>query len=237
MFDIHCHILPEFDDGAKDRGVSLSMLESAKRHGVEGIVATSHFSCGDDIEEYLRRRDKRIDALNDLARFLSIPVTVYKGAEVLVNDDIFYAGDLRRLAINEGKYILLEFPFFNMTSNRFFRYINEVKEWELTPIIAHPERYTWLQHDGELLSVIADSGVLFQINADSLFDEGSRESQLAKHLLRHDMASFIASDAHSAGERQHRFYRSKEFVSEEKFHYLTHIAPKRILDGETVKHI
>jgi protein-tyrosine phosphatase len=133
---------------------------------------------------------------------LDLGIELYPGAEVFVTDDIFYADGLNRLAVNHSRYLLVEFPYSGLGLNSLAEYIREIQGQGLVPVIAHPERYEYFQKNYELVNILAHRGALYQINADSLCRRANkREYKLAGEMFARNMASFLATDAHSARER------------------------------------
>lgn len=202
MIDLHCHILHGMDDGAKDIETSVQMCRIAQQNSIKHIVATPHTNSIDNIDKFIKLRDERIDNLRKITERLKIDVRIYPGAEVYIDDDIFFANDLRRLSINGSKYILVEFAFSSVSIRKIVDYLNEIINAGLIPIIAHPERYEFFQFDYDAVNSLAKSGVIFQLNAASLASlDGPQEFELAYSMAYNGVASFIATDAHSPHSR------------------------------------
>lgn len=202
MIDIHSHILPDIDDGAKDLETSVRMCSIAKNNGIDTIVATPHFKAIDDIDAFIAKRNKRILRLKEALKHREIEVDIYPGAEVFIDDDIFFSKNLKRLTINSSRYLLVEFDFYNLTFRNIVDYLNEIKKMGLVPIVAHPERYNFFQVDYEQVNVLARRGVLFQINAGSLASrDGPEEFELAYAMAYHGLADFLGTDSHSSHRR------------------------------------
>lgn len=202
MIDIHCHILNGIDDGARDLETSLRMCKIAEMNGIKHIVATPHIKVFDDIDRFLSVRDEKLNNLRHQVERRGIKVNLYPGAEVYVNDDIFFANNLKRLSINGSRYILIEFSFMETKVRRIYDYLNEIVDMGLVPIIAHPERYELFQFDYDVVNDLASKGAIFQINAASLASmDGQQEFELAYSMAYNGLASFIATDAHSVHHR------------------------------------
>lgn len=180
MIDIHCHILNEIDDGARDLETAIRMCRMAEMNGIKHIVATPHTNTVDNINRFIEVRDDRLENLRKHIAQRGIDVKLYPGAEVFVDDDIFFANDLKRLTINSSRYILIEFNFRNLKIRKIYDYLNEIIDAGLVPIIAHPERYEFFQFDYDAVNSLAKNGVIFQINASSLASlDGLQEFELA----------------------------------------------------------
>ena len=235
MIDIHCHILPYIDDGAKNMDEAIRLCEIARDNGVKKIIVTPHVSCLDDIDSFLGERDVLIQELKEALVYYNIDVEIYPGAELYVNDDVFFSGDLTKLTLNGSKYILVEFDFYGLTPNKITSYLVEIRNFGLVPIVAHPERYEYMQADYNYINFLSDRGILFQVNMDNVVGKSSRpECVLARELVRKKVATFIASDAHSATYRSNDLRDMIEsapngFDIDEKF-FLNDM-PKIILDN------
>ncbi|MBR5773729.1 MAG: hypothetical protein IKY44_02640 [Clostridia bacterium] len=202
MIDIHCHILPYIDDGAKNMDEAIKLCEIARDNGIDKIIVTPHVACLDDIDGFLGERDVLIDELRSALKYYNIDVELYPGAELYVNDDVFFSGDLTKLTLNGSKYILVEFDFYDLTPNKISSYLIEIMNFGLVPIVAHPERYEYMQRDYNFINFLSERGVLFQVNMNNVVGRGSHpEFVLARELVRKRVATFIASDAHSAEYR------------------------------------
>ena len=193
MRDIHCHILPGVDDGARDLGESLAMLEAAKRAGVTSIVCTPH--CRSPYFDY----DAMWDAFELLqAHAGGFPLTM--GFEVnhskLIELGMRWVPYLQFDGSNE---FLLELSS-RAGKERFHEYERTIFELQgrgLQVIIAHPERYRAVQKDVEVARRLVKLGCKLQASAD--FIAGGRlgaEKKPANRLFEENLYSYIASDAH-----------------------------------------
>lgn len=234
MIDLHCHILNGMDDGARDIETSVQMCRIAEQNGIKHIVATPHVNTVDNIERFLELRNERIDALRKQTEARGIKVNIYPGAEVYVDDDIFFSNNLRRLSINGSRYILVEFSFREMNVKKIYGYLNEIANMGLIPIIAHPERYEMFQFDYDAVNSLVKRGTLFQINASSLASmDGPQEFELAYSMAYNGIASFIGTDAHSVHHRPNNLAEMMRFfppdISQFNMQMLVHDGAKCVL--------
>lgn len=193
MRDMHCHILPGVDDGARDLNDSLRMLEAAKAAGVTSIVCTPH--CRDPYFDY----NAMWDAFELLKRHAGgFPLTM--GFEVnhakLMDLGMEWVD---HLAFDGGHEFLLELSTRadKLMFNEYERTIFELQGRGYTVIIAHPERYRAVQQDIDVARRLVKMGCKLQASAD--FIAGGRlgkEKKPAKRLFEENLYSFIASDAH-----------------------------------------
>jgi protein-tyrosine phosphatase len=193
MIDLHSHVLPGLDDGARDVQDSLDMLASAAADGIRTIVGTPHYDLVDP-----GRRALAADRLRRAAAARGLPVEVQRGFELAVSPAMLdLEGSARELGINGSRYLLIELPvpyWPPFIGQVFFR----LRKVGLRPILAHAERYEPIMHDLEVARDLVRGGVLLQVNASSLLNGGSRSLQrCARELLREGLVSFLASDAHS----------------------------------------
>ena len=234
MIDLHSHILFDIDDGPDSLYESMRLCEMGVEFGIDRIVATSHLYKPEDIAHFLRRRNDRILRLREQIDKAQLQLRIYPGAEVFVNDDIFYAHHLDKVTLNNSRYLLVEFDFHGLSGRRLIHYVDEIFRIGLVPIIAHPERYSYLQRDHSLVDYLVERGALFQVNADSLAGRtGYEEFDLAYRMVRHNAASFIATDAHSHLGRKNDLLRLiQDFppdIHRESLDYMLYEAPFCVL--------
>lgn len=201
MIDIHCHILPGVDDGAKDLEETEQMLRMAYGEGIRTILATPHFSEGmtDEVRE---RRKEAYARTARLARTIARDLTVLPGGELFYSEravEELRAGKIWTL--NRTAYVLVEFPIF---AN--FAYIRQaVQRLQCAgyePVIAHIERYAALDGDDKL-QTLKDMGALLQMNASTLTAKaGWRERRHLVHILRKKYVDLIGTDAHGSTHRR-----------------------------------
>ena len=239
MIDIHCHILPEMDDGAKNMDVSVQMCRIARQNGIKHIVCTPHITTVGEIDAFVRARNSKIRELQDIVNKLDLGITLYPGAEVYVDDDIFFSSNLKRLAINSSRYILVEFAFKNVSIKKIVNYLNAIIDMGLIPIIAHPERYEYFQFDYDEVNMLIQNGVLFQINSSSLASlDGPQEFELAYAMAYSGAASFIGTDAHSSHYRMNDLMNMMNYfppdISQFNMQMMVHDSAKCVLTDREI---
>lgn len=208
MTDMHIHILPETDDGAKDINTSVAMLEIAHEDGIDTMIVTPHYHPAKCMTEQTII-EQRTDKLRDIAAQL------YPGFRIYAGREIYYTGGIsenirsRKLTINSSRYALVEFDFHETRQN-IRNAMADIMSEGLIPIIAHIERYTDCVKDWDFVYELKDMGVVIQINASSVTGGGGSEiKKYVRSLLKEEIVDIIATDAHSAG---HRAPRMKEAV-------------------------
>ena len=202
MIDLHCHILPGVDDGAKSLEESLLMARRAVEDGIHTIVATPHTLNGIYINS-ARKVTPKVAFLQETLLKNHIKLQLYVGADVHLCPhmlELIESGDAGTIN-NARKYILLEFPS-QVVPPKVKDEIFSLKLNGITPIISHLERNPVIQHNIDILYEFIRMGALCQVTAMSITgDFGGIAMQCAERLLRHRMVHVIASDAHSSESR------------------------------------
>ena len=198
MIDIHCHILPAFDDGAADLQESLAMARAAVASGVSTIVVTPHFSGEPASMEQLPLLISRYQQLRATLREENIPLNLHLGAEILCRPETLRMARQKALpTLSNTDYILCEFVFSE--SPVFMnKILAAVAAAGYRVVIAHPERYDAVQRDLRLAEKWFLQGYVLQLNKGSVLGSfGPRVQQTAEMMLENGFAHILASDAHS----------------------------------------
>jgi len=204
MIDLHAHILPGIDDGARDLQESLEMCRIAAKEGIETIVATPHTGNG----IFLTKREHILAEVASLNRNIAgsgISVTILPGADVHIGtyDEIeAMLENGEATTVNDNKYyLMIEFPESLIPSN-INEWLFRMKLKGITPIFTHPERNFVIQKDIKILYDWVEKGGLVQLTAMSLTgDFGGEIRKCSEELLKSHLVHIIASDAHSATRR------------------------------------
>lgn len=199
--DIHTHILPGVDDGAKDWDTCLGMLLKSAECGVQKIIATPHYFPWKKPQSPETVKEMCIVAQKKLLKKHGIAMDIYCGNEIYYNmDAIQNLREGKILTLAGSKYILVEFE--PRTSYQVFcRAVKEFRDAGYIPIIAHVERYECVR-PATKMQELRDMGALFQMNVEALqgglFDSDSRWS---KRCLMEEQVDFLASDMHGLRRR------------------------------------
>ena len=216
LVDIHVHILPGLDDGAKTRNDAIAMATIAAKCGTSRIVATPHvdpllLSPGCTQVEIIRRAVK---SFQESLETYNLSIKILPGMETAITPDLVgyvNRGEVMTIA-DRGKYILVELPFQTIPSYAEEEIFNMAASGYI-PIIAHPERNAEVIRNPNILIPFLRAGALAHVNAGSLLgQEGHRPQETAKILLSHSLAHIIASDGHSSTSRQSRLDRALEIA-------------------------
>ena len=204
MTDLHTHILPGMDDGAKTAEESLKMLRMEWEQGVDTVVLTPHFYRDQERpERFLARRRTSTEVLRDALMALpeqercSLPRLIL-GAEVAWVPNLPDMPELPQMCMGRSKYLLLELPF-SPWPDLMFRQIRELMDRTgITPVIAHLERY--LSHQKpERVRELLELDVLVQVSAAPMLHPLRRGKALG--LLRDRHAQIVATDCHDTVSR------------------------------------
>lgn len=237
MIDIHCHILPNIDDGAKDMEEAVEMARIAYKEGITKIVATPHYI--EDGEFISKGLDDKVEKLNNILKEKEIDLEVLTGNEVYITPNMVSLVENRYInTINNNKYLLIELPFLdipNYTEDIIFK-LNLIG---ITPIIAHPERNKIVSENLNILVKYIDMGALCQINSGSIIGKFGKETmKTALNLIKYNMAHVVASDGHSMRGRKPSLREAYEKVmslyGNEKAKEFFYINTQKIVEGKEI---
>jgi len=197
MIDIHSHILPAIDDGARSLEESLQMARMAVESGIKAVAATPH--CVDDRTEEVQAV---LTFLQDALDEFQIPLKLYRGMEIFGTENTALLLQNEELCtLNGSRYPLIEFDF-DSDGEEETEILQDVIQAGFRPVVAHPERYHYIRRDPYLVNEWYDMGCLFQINRGSLLGRfGRGPKRMAMELVGRGFAAVVASDAHYANTR------------------------------------
>ncbi|MCA1041623.1 tyrosine protein phosphatase [Bacillus infantis] len=213
MIDIHCHILPGIDDGAKTMEDSLSMAEAAVKEGIRSIIATPHHKNGkfDNTKEEIQRKT---DELNVALRTAQIDLTILPGQETRIYGEILEDIDKNEILTlnNTGKYLFVELP-----SNHVPRYTDkllyDIQVKGMTPVIVHPERNQEIMERPDLLYQLVKKGALTQVTASSVAGYfGKNIKNFSLQLIDANLTHFVSSDAHNIANRSFKMLEAYDQI-------------------------
>lgn len=200
--DLHTHILPGVDDGAKDMDMALDMLRMAWDNGTGTVVLTPHYR-GRYKKTTPRELREIFEALSARTAKEIPGLRLYLGHEAGNEHELsdkLLSG--RVLTLAGTRYVLLEFDEHCYRSNVLSSVLNLVNSGFL-PVIAHVERYEIFRRTPSLAAEVISMGALLQVNAGSVMGrQGLAVKLYSQRLLRRGQVSFVASDAHDLKDRQ-----------------------------------
>jgi protein-tyrosine phosphatase len=215
MIDIHSHILPGIDDGARTMEDALEMAKTAVNEGITAICATPHHRNG-RFENERTFIDKEVKHFKKELEICGIPLEVINGQEVRLYSELI--NDLEQnllMPINNQNYLLVEFPSSSVpkyAADVFY----ELNLREYIPIIVHPERNSEIIEKPELLHKFIEAGALTQVTANSIIGNfGKKIMDFSFDLLKAKMVHVIASDAHNVSSRGFHLVEAYESIQKD----------------------
>lgn len=191
MIDMHVHILPGVDDGAQDEQMTRQMMQRAKDAGITYVVATPHV--------YRMQDQAGNRSMLRLTRSIAHEYGIGMAMGCEFNYRALLAADIRNLdtfCLAGTPCILLELPVDQMMPG-WEGTVSEMIDCGYLPIIAHPERYAYVQRDIGIAHAMCDIGCELQVDACGLMAGlFGAERKTARKLVSEGMVSYIASDAH-----------------------------------------
>ena len=236
MIDMHSHILPGIDDGAKNIEVTLEMLRQAVSDGTKKIVATPHY-CMEYAEEPYSSVKEIVQKLRILANKEKIDIEIFHGQEVYYSSEIlkyFKNGDIG--TINDSRYILIEFPMRQFDED-VFDILYELQVRGLKPIIAHPERYSKVIQNPEYVNRFIDEDMLLQMNVGSIFGKfGNSVMRTSEILAKNNIYNFIGSDAHNTDKRTTKISEIKTVINADYMKFINE-SSENVLNNKEVEFV
>ncbi|WP_434938283.1 tyrosine-protein phosphatase [Shewanella sp. HL-SH8] len=217
MFDLHCHILPGIDDGAKSIDEALALLELAEQQGITHMVATPHIHLG-VFDNNISTITAAFELLQQEYALRGGKVNIRAAAEVRICPEIMFFIERQQLPFI-GKFadkdvLLLELPSSHITPGTD-KLISWLLSKNVLPMIAHPERNRELQAHPERIELFARLGCLFQLTGASLLgDMSDAAKSLAEKWIIEKRYTIVASDCHSVNRRPPKLAQAWQRVCE-----------------------
>ena len=211
MVDIHSHILPEVDDGAKSWDVSVAMCHAAAADGITHMVATPHANDRYHYDrEYLKGLVKHLQELIGKSPQLSLGCDFHLSydnmQDVLANP--------ARYAIADTRYMLVELSNYSVPSQTTDCFL-KLGDCGITAVITHPERNPILRENPQRVVEWAEQGVVIQVTGSALTGFwGERTRRAAQRLLEYQAVHVLATDAHDTEKRVAILSRAREAAAE-----------------------
>ena len=212
--DIHCHLVPGIDDGAKSWEQALAMARMAVADGIRTIVVTPH-QLGSFAHNYGHLIRLRTSELQQVLESQHVPLRVLPGADVRIESGmvkLLRAGQVVTLG-DHGRHVLLELPhelYFPLED-----VLEELHRAGMVGILSHPERNQGLLKQPRLIAPLVQRGCLMQVTCGSLLGMfGPACQELAERMLEEGLAHFLATDAHGPSARRPLMRRAFERTCE-----------------------
>ena len=177
MIDFHSHILPNIDDGSRSIEETFNLIKEAEKAGFETVISTSHY-----MENYYEtdvpEREVWVKAILENLKTKNINTNLYLGNEIYFTDNIIELLEKRKAStINDTSYVLFELPL-NTEPMNLYDVVYDMLQYKLVPILAHPERYSFVQKEPDLIYDLIEKGVLMQANYGSIIGQYGEKAQM-----------------------------------------------------------
>lgn len=194
--DMHSHIIPGIDDGAQSTAQSVELLQIIMDTGISKIITTPHIKS----DFYPNNKETILTGLDILREALEknkINIKIEAAAEYYLDETFAEKLESNDILALSDKYVLFELSFFNLPFN-LFHIIEKIKEKGYTPILAHPERYSYLSSSIDNYYRIKETGCLLQLNTIALTGYyGKPIQKTAELLVENTLIDFAGSDMHN----------------------------------------
>jgi protein-tyrosine phosphatase len=235
VIDLHSHILPGLDDGARTLEDARALAREAVAGGVTTMAATPHVR--DDYPTTCEQMERGVENLREDFAREEIPLEVLHGAEIELSLLWqIHPEDLARFTLGgSGVYVLVEFPYTGWPRSLDLA-LSHLHGQGLRMVLGHPERNPEVQDQPDLLAAVVEAGALVQLTAASVDGRLGPSSQLtARRLLERGLAHLVASDAHGPLIREAGLASAAEALQDEALaRRLTVDVPQTIVAGERV---
>ncbi|MCH5596531.1 tyrosine-protein phosphatase [Niabella ginsengisoli] len=196
---MHSHLLPGIDDGASDMETSMELIEGLKNQGYSKLITTPHI-LWDIYKNTPEIIHSKLDDVREELNKRSIDIEIHAAAEYFLDDHLSELLQKKEpLLTVKDNMVLVEFSVMHMSMN-MKEILFDVQMAGYQPILAHPERYTYLYKQYDVLHDLKDNGCMFQLNLLSATGGyGKTVSEMANYFVKHDFYDFIGTDMHHTG--------------------------------------
>ena len=193
--DLHSHLIPSIDDGAKDMKISIELIKELQQLGYKKLITTPHVS-----DMFPNSSETILSGYKKVKEELSqqnIEIELEVGAEYYADEnfeELLEKNDI--LTFGKEKYLLFELSYFTPPHD-IDNLIYDIKLKGYTPVLAHPERYLYWHSDFKKYQELKEMGTLFQINLNSIVGYYNKSiKNIAEQLIKDSLVDFIGSDTH-----------------------------------------
>lgn len=218
--DLHSHLLPGIDDGVRTIKDSIRLIKQFKVLGYSKLITTPHIIN----DFYPNNREiitEKLRIVQEAIKEENIDIQIEAAAEYYVDMNFLELLEESEPLTFNKHYVLFETSYIDRPIILEIVIAQLVKKGYI-PVLAHPERYIYLHNNIELYKNLKAQGVLFQINAKSLFNSSSTIAKVAKELIELGLVDFIGSDAHRMRDinRLEAFLQSKLCIKMTKLNHI-----------------
>jgi protein-tyrosine phosphatase len=233
VIDLHSHIIPGIDDGARSPSEALALVHAAAAAGVTTIAATPHVR--DDYPTTPAEMAAGVEQVRELVAREAIAVSIVTGGEVALERlERLPPEDVQAFTLaGTGRYLLVEFPYYSWPYTLDGQ-LRQLRAQGIMPVLAHPERNPEVQRGAARLERTRDAGAIVQVTIDSVLGAfGRRARRSAVELLELGLVDLLASDAHSPASYRFKRRELADAVGDRRLvRRLTVDVPEAIVAGE-----
>lgn len=218
--DIHSHLLPGIDDGAKNLDDSIELISKMSSYGIRNFITTPHV-LGDIYPNSTNVILQKLEEVKvELKKRNMNSISISVAAEYMLDNEFFMRLKNNDILTLKGNYILVEMSFFNEPFN-LSDILFEIQLKGYRPVLAHPERYGFYHNNFEAFYKLKKAGVLFQLNLLSLTEHyGKKVQKTANKLINENLYDFVGTDTHHKNHLKLLEKIGTKKVKEKIFHLL-----------------
>ena len=194
--DIHSHLLPGIDDGAKDMDTSIALLLKMASFGIKNFITTPHVlgSVYPNSSEVIKQKLAAVK--KELEKREIKDISIQAAAEYMLDGEFSALLDQKDILVLKDNYILVEMSYFSAPIN-LYELLFKIQLKGYKPVLAHPERYNFYHTDFKSYYKLKQAGCLFQLNLLSLTDQyGKGVQKTSEKLLKENLYDFVGTDTH-----------------------------------------
>jgi len=193
--DLHSHLIPGIDDGAKDMQESLALLTALENLGYKKVITTPHIM----VDTYCNTREIIEEGLHKLrvaAKNHHLTIAIDAAAEYYLDDGFFEQLKSGEVLTFGDNYLLFETSYMAKPL-LFDKMIDKIITLGYKPVMAHPERYRYIENMAMEYKAFKEKGMYFQVNINSFGGHYAKDAKMkAEYLAKQGMIDFLGSDVH-----------------------------------------
>jgi tyrosine-protein phosphatase YwqE len=194
--DIHSHLLPGIDDGAKDIDTSIALILKMASYGIKNFITTPHVLGNVYPNSTAVIKEKLTVVQKELEKREIKGISIQAAAEYMLDEEFSALLEQKDILVLKDNYILVEMSYFSAPMN-LYELLFKIQLKGYKPVLAHPERYNFYHSDFKSYYKLKQAGCLFQLNLLSLTDQyGKGVQKISEKLLKENLYDFVGTDTH-----------------------------------------
>ena len=194
--DIHSHLLPGIDDGAKDIDTSIALILKMASYGIKNFITTPHVLGSVYPNSTAVIKEKLTVVQKELEKREIKGISIQAAAEYMLDEEFSALLEQKDILVLKDNYILVEMSYFSAPIN-LYELLFKIQLKGYKPVLAHPERYNFYHTDFKSYYKLKQAGCLFQLNLLSLTDQyGKGVQKISEKLLKENLYDFVGTDTH-----------------------------------------